>query len=101
MSNPKLVIQAWAQCGLPGAVAEYHFHADRKWRFDYAFVEQRVALEVQGGIFTRGRHTRGAALKKEWEKLNHAAAAGWLILYCAPGEECRRPLIDLLKAAVG
>ena len=90
----------WASLGLPPAVPEYRFCADRKWRFDYAWPAARLALEVQGGIWTQGRHTRGAALQKEWEKLNTAAALGWRVMYCAPGTEGSYQLVQLLKHAI-
>jgi hypothetical protein len=70
---------------------EFRFDPKRRWRFDYAWPDFKVALEVQGGIFIQGRHSRGAALLKEWEKLNRAAELGWRILYCQPD--------DLLKTA--
>ena len=82
--NPKIIIQYWQSLKLPAAVSEWRFDERRKWRFDFAFVDQRIAVEVQGGIWTRGRHVRPAALKKEWEKLNAAAGQGWRILYCEP-----------------
>lgn len=63
---------------------EYRFAPPRRWRFDWAWLDCKVALEVQGGIWTHGRHTRGAALLKEHEKLNAAAALGWRVLYCTP-----------------
>lgn len=69
---------------LPTPVAEYVFAPPRRWRFDLAWPDQRVAIEVQGGLFTRGRHTRGAALLKEHAKLNAAASGGWRVLYCTP-----------------
>lgn len=128
--NPQVVIRCWEQMGLPRAVAEHRFCPGRKWRFDYAFPAQSkaqglkpkvsraaapaldvsletkdcpggVAIEVQGGIWTRGRHTRGAALVKEWEKLNTAAALGWRVLYCAPGGELSRDFVQLLEQALG
>ena len=34
---------------------EWKFHPVRRWRFDYAFPDFRVALEVEGGVFTGGR----------------------------------------------
>lgn len=71
--------------GLPLPFAEYQFAHPRKWRFDFAWLEQRVALEIQGGLFVQGRHTRGAALLKEHEKLNTAAALGWRVLFVSPG----------------
>lgn len=63
---------------------EFRFHPKRRWRFDFAWPDHKVALEVQGGIFTQGRHTRGAALEKEHEKLNSAAILGWRVLYVTP-----------------
>jgi hypothetical protein len=64
--------------------AEVRFAPPRRWRFDFAWIDEKVALEIQGGVFTHGRHTRGGALLKEHEKLNAAAAAGWKVLYCTP-----------------
>jgi len=70
--------------GLPEPVPELRFAAPRRWRFDWAWPELLIALEVQGGIFSGGRHVRGAALLKEMEKLNAAAIAGYRVLYVTP-----------------
>ncbi len=70
--------------GLPKPAAEYQFDMSRKWRFDFCWAEQMVALEVQGGLFSAGRHTRGAALLKEHEKLNRAAVLGYRLIYTTP-----------------
>lgn len=82
----RLFLAALTYEKLPAPQPEFYFAKPRKWRFDYAWPEQRVALEVQGGIWTGGRHSRGAALLKEWEKLNTAAAKGWRLLYCQPAD---------------
>jgi hypothetical protein len=82
--NPKVVFEFWRSLGLPAAQPEFKFHPKRQWKFDLAWPAHMVATEIQGGIWTRGRHTRGAALKLEWEKLNTAAILGWRILYCEP-----------------
>jgi hypothetical protein len=82
-----LPAQTWCQgLGIPAPEAEYRFSPPRRWRFDYAWPGAKVALEVQGGLFTRGRHTRGPALLKEHEKLNRAALLGWRLVYCTPRE---------------
>jgi hypothetical protein len=72
--------------GLPVPVPEYHFHPRRRWRFDWAFPDQRVALEVQGGAFllTGGRHTRGAGYRRDLEKFSEAAILGWRVLFVLP-----------------
>ena len=50
------------------------------WRFDFAWPEQRVAVEVEGGTFSGGRHTRPLGFRKDCEKLNEATCRGWRVL---------------------
>lgn len=38
----------------PQPEREYRFHDQRRWRFDYAFIDQRVAIELEGGIYSGG-----------------------------------------------
>lgn len=61
-------------------VKEYRFHDTRKWRFDYAFPDQRVAVEVDGAVWSQGRHNRPVGYIADMEKLNTAASMGWLVL---------------------
>jgi hypothetical protein len=71
--------------GLPdGAVAEYRFHPRRRWRFDWAWPSARVALEIEGGAWTQGRHTRGKGFVADMEKYNAATLAGWRVLRVTP-----------------
>lgn len=72
--------------GLPEPVAEFRFAPPRRWRFDYCWPIEKLALEVQGGLFVHGRHSRGAALLKEHEKLNTAAAMGYRVLFTTPDQ---------------
>jgi very-short-patch-repair endonuclease len=59
---------------------EYRFHPNRRWRFDFAFPDEMLAVEIEGGIWTGGRHGRGAGFEKDCEKYNHAAIMGWTVL---------------------
>jgi hypothetical protein len=68
----------------PGAISEYRFHEKRKWRFDYAWPEKMIALEYEGGIFTRGGHVRGAHYDSDCEKYNTAAILGWVVIRVTP-----------------
>ncbi len=86
--------------GLPLPTPEYRFHASRRWRFDYAWPDQRVALEVDGGVWTRGRHTRGAGWLKDTEKLNAACVAGFRMLRCSPDQLCDLAFIETIRAAL-
>jgi len=65
-------------------VPEYRFAPPRKWRFDYAFPEYRIAVEIDGGIWTRGRHTRGLGYLKDMEKFNEAGKLGWRVFRFTP-----------------
>ena len=56
----------------------------RKWRFDFAWPEVRLACEVDGAIWTGGRHTRGAGVLKDCEKVSAAAGQGWRLVRVAP-----------------
>ena len=61
-------------------VAEFRFHPERDWRFDFAFVEKKIAVECEGGTWSSGRHTRGSGFEKDCYKYNQAAADGWMVL---------------------
>lgn len=61
---------------------EYAFALPRKWRFDYIIwpandVWTGTAIEIEGGIFSQGRHTRGMGYQKDLEKYREATAAGY------------------------
>ena len=60
--------------------SEFRFHPPRRWRFDFAFPKQKIAVECEGGIWTHGRHTRGNGFEKDAEKYNAAAIDGWTVL---------------------
>lgn len=68
-----------ASAGLPAPVQEHRFHATRKWRFDLAWPERMIAVEVDGGVWSGGRHTRGAGFVADCEKVNEATAMGWRV----------------------
>lgn len=69
---------------LTGYVREHRFHETRRWRFDFAFPEQKLAVEIHGAIFTQGRHSRGKGIEGDMEKINAAQELGWNV-YCVSG----------------
>ena len=69
-----------AQRGYPEPAPEYPFHPARRWRFDLAFPAERVAVELEGGVRTGGRHTRPGGYEGDIEKYNAAALAGWVVI---------------------
>lgn len=66
--------------GLP-FIREHRFHPTRKWRFDFANAERRLAVEVQGGLWQKGGHTSGQGVTRDIQKHNEALRLGWMILY--------------------
>jgi len=93
--NKTVVAAFFKDCGLPEPVFEYQF-CERKWRWDLAYPDHRLAIEVQGALFSGGRHTRGAALLKEYEKYNYAARLGWRILFVIPRDLCLMETVRLI-----
>ena len=65
---------------LPEWEREHRFHLVRKWRFDFAWPEYKVACEVEGGTWSGGRHVRGRGFEKDCTKYNEAALLGWLVI---------------------
>lgn len=90
MNKPLQAIFAGAcrDFGLPAPEFELEFHPTRKWRFDIAWPDKRVAVEVEGGVWSKGRHVRGSGFIKDMEKYNAAVALGWRILRYVPNEVC-------------
>lgn len=71
---------------LPMPTPEYVFAAPRKFRADYAWPEQKILLEVDGGVWTGGRHTRGGGFLSDHEKGNLAAMLGWRVFKTTPSD---------------
>lgn len=98
--NLSVVLAYFASFGLPTPVTEHHFHPDRKWRFDFAWLDQKVALEVEGGIWIGGGHNRGKGFAKDIEKYNEAVRLGWRVLRCQPKEICMHETATLLRDVI-
>ena len=83
MSKSELETQLAAQirdAGLPEPVREYRFARaamGRQWRLDFAWPEQRVGAEVQGGTWARGRHVQPVGYENDCQKWNAAQSLGW------------------------
>ena len=96
----RIFLAALNQAGIPAPVAEHRFHPVRKWRMDFAWPEQKLALEIQGGLFVKGRHSRGASMLKDYEKFNAAAGMGWRLLYAQPSDCHKAVTLDAIRTAL-
>jgi very-short-patch-repair endonuclease len=77
-------------------IAEYKFHEKRKWRFDYANLEHKIAIEIEGGAYTNGRHTRGTGFINDMEKYNEAAILGWVVFRITPTQYVLNKHLDII-----
>lgn len=66
--------------GLPEPEREYRFLKPRRYRADFAWPAKRVLVEVEGGIYSNGRHVRGKGYANDCRKYSLAAADGWKVL---------------------
>lgn len=69
----------WKALNGPELVREHQFIGNRKWRFDFAHKDTRTAIEIEGGTWNGGRHTRGQGFEGDCEKYNAANDVGWRV----------------------
>lgn len=99
-SKPLLFQQCCLQNSLDAPYAEYLFHISRSWRFDFAWPRQKIALEVEGGVWTKGRHTRPKGFLADCEKYNAAAVLGWRVLRVTPQTLLTTDTVNMVKEAM-
>jgi very-short-patch-repair endonuclease len=73
----------WKLEGGPELDAEFRFHPERKWRFDFAHQPSKTAIEIEGGVWN-GRHTRGGGFQSDAEKYFEAHIRGWRVVRLTP-----------------
>ena len=76
----ELLAQHIQYAGLPTPEREYRFAPPRRFRADFAYPDKMLLIEVEGGVWTQGRHSRGAGYSKDVEKYNLATVNGWHLL---------------------
>jgi very-short-patch-repair endonuclease len=89
----------WRVAGGPLLEREVRFHSSRRWRADFAHIESRTLIEIEGGIFIPGggRHNRGAGYAKDAEKYLEAVLAGWTVIRLTE----RQLELDFIERIVG
>jgi very-short-patch-repair endonuclease len=86
--------------GLPEPEREHRFHKIRKWRLDFAWPEQRLAAEIEGGTWAGGRHTRGSGFERDCQKYNTAALQGWRVFRFTSGMVASGEAVATIHAAL-
>lgn len=76
----------------------------RRWRADFLCYVNKTNIcclvEVEGAVFTNGRHTRGAGYTKDIEKYNTAALLGFLVVRCTPAHVESGQALTWIKQAL-
>lgn len=90
--------------------SQFVFHPSRKWRFDFAWPELFVAVEIDGGIFIGGAksgHRSVGGMMSDMEKLNQAAILGWCVLRfhskdldSKPWQTIEQAIVALMTASI-
>lgn len=65
---------------LPNPETQYKFHSKRRWKSDFVWINEKLIVEVEGGVFSGGRHTRGVGFTNDCEKYNTATLMGYRVL---------------------
>ena len=80
-SKPETLFDAaLKQQGYEAYVREHRFHPTRRWKFDFAWLDLKLAVEIEGGIFVRGRHVSPRGFIADCEKYNNAVLEGWEVI---------------------
>lgn len=85
---------------LPEPEREYRFHTKRRWRFDLAYPVKMLAVEIEGGVWSGGRHTTGAGFSADCEKYNEASLLGWRIIRVTGDHIENGAAIDWIRRAL-
>ena len=75
--------------GLDLPERQHRFHPKRKWQLDFAWIDRKIAVEIHGGIYMQGHHSRGQNQEDDFEKVNEAVRLGWRVFVFGP-KWCRR-----------
>lgn len=73
-------------------VREHRFAPPRRWRFDLAWPNLKIAVEVEGGRSGRSRHKSDDGYDADMEKYNQAQMLGWVVLRVSGGQLRKKPV---------
>jgi very-short-patch-repair endonuclease len=76
----RALLKAIRFAGLPEPSTEVVFAPPRKWRWDLAWVDERLACEVEGGVYSGGRHVRGKGFEEDARKYTIGVILGWRVI---------------------
>lgn len=81
---------------------EFMFAKDigRRWRSDF-YIEPDILVEIEGGVFSGGAHTRGKHFISDCEKYNTATLMGYRVFRFVPDRHVSTGLaIEMITRAM-
>lgn len=69
-----------------GLIRQYAFNEARRFRADFAWPHAMLLLEVDGGSWISGAHSRGSGIARDCEKGAHAAIGGYRVIHCTSNQ---------------
>lgn len=96
-----MLVTRLERAGLPLGEGQYRFVPGRLYRFDRAYPSQMVAVEIQGGVWVNGAHSRGSGVERDCVKLSIAAALGWRVLPISKAMIESGQAVELIRQALG
>ena len=96
-----VIIVAWLrEHKIPPPEVEYEYAKPRRFRADYAWVEQRLLLEVEGGIYTRQAHGSISGILNDIERSQQAAMNGYRVFKVQPDDLLRTDTARMIQVAL-
>lgn len=100
-ARQQIALQLFKDWKLPIPKLEFTFSEERKFRFDFAWPDYRLYLELQGGTWRGGGGAhRGSGAIRDMEKFSEASILGWRGLYCTPDQFFGGNFADTLRRAL-
>ena len=89
---------------LPTPVTEHVCHPTRKWKFDAAYVQEKIAIEIEGGTGWKrdvpSRHLTPSGFAGDVERYNAAAILGWCVIRLTPAMLRDGTAIETIKRSL-
>ena len=78
----KILAAIIKDAGIEAPQLENRFYGLRRWRADMIWLDQKLIVEIEGGLYVPGggRHQRMGGIQKDMEKYNTATLLGYKVL---------------------
>lgn len=81
---------------------EFYFSTDREFRFDYALPGYKIAIEQNGGIWSKGNsgHSSGKGIQRDMDKTALAGSLGWTVISRSPEQMLTEETLNFIRNAI-